>query len=212
MAGSLRDHLPTMSFLQRLNALIGAAQGLHYLHSTLVVNEEGHRVYVLHRDLKADNILVSSDLFQVKLSDFGLSRTITSVSLAKSRCGTPGYLSPEVLKRKASYGSSADVFAFGMVIYEVLSGLLPFHTVDHVAQIAFRIADGDLPDESYIPNEKDPFQIVQQVIQVMSKCCKFTAEVRPSITQVLASLKAIRIAAAAAHPSSSFVERHTRVV
>mmetsp|Transcript_13593 Transcript_13593/g.13618 ORF Transcript_13593/g.13618 Transcript_13593/m.13618 type:complete len:152 (+) Transcript_13593:327-782(+) len=80
---------------------------------------------VVHRDIKLENILFVADNndFKIKLSDFGLSSFINA-ELTQS-CGSPGYVAPEILKRRP-YGSKADIFSAGVVLYILLSGRAPF--------------------------------------------------------------------------------------
>jgi len=100
-----------------------------------------HNVNILHRDIKPENILITND-GQVKLLDFGLSRTVGSGSYAKTFAGTPEYFAPEVdPKRRAGgitegYGVKADCYSFGACIYVMLSGIFPeFETREDGAKV-----------------------------------------------------------------------------
>ncbi|KAM0065453.1 putative protein kinase RLK-Pelle-CrRLK1L-1 family [Helianthus debilis subsp. tardiflorus] len=121
--GTIEDHLhrgdTKLSWLQRLTICIGVARGLDYLHTGMSAQHGG-----IHRDVKTSNILLDSN-FDAKISDFGLAKagkinqTPTHVSpLVK---GTFEYMDPchfysGKLTRKS------DVYAFGVVLLEVLSG------------------------------------------------------------------------------------------
>ena len=82
----------------------------------------------LHRDLKPENILVDQE-GHIRLTDFGLSKAGLEQSNGRTEsfCGTPEYLAPEIIKEK-NYGYSVDWYSFGLVLYEMLSGINPFKT------------------------------------------------------------------------------------
>ena len=83
-----------------------------------------HEKGVVHRDLKLENILLNSDGF-IKLIDFGLAKTITGKDLAKSKCGTPMYMAPELFD-KTGHNKDVDWWALGVLMYEMLVGKTPF--------------------------------------------------------------------------------------
>nr|AAK11568.1 Pto-like protein kinase B [Solanum habrochaites] len=116
--GNLKSHLygsdlPTMSMSweQRLEICIGAARGLHYLHTNGVI----------HRDVKSSNILLDEN-FVPKITDFGISKTMSELDqthLSTAVKGNIGYIAPEY----ALWGQlteKSDVYSFGVVLLEVL--------------------------------------------------------------------------------------------
>ncbi len=81
---------------------------------------------ILHRDVKPENVFLTYGGSCVKLGDFGFTRTLANtMELALTRCGTPYYLSPEHCMNKA-YNAKADVWAAGVVLYELLTLQVPF--------------------------------------------------------------------------------------
>ncbi|KAL2467713.1 G-type lectin S-receptor-like serine/threonine-protein kinase [Forsythia ovata] len=106
---------PVLEWQERVGIAVGAARGLAYLHS-------GCERKVIHCDIKPENILLH-DHFQAKISDFGLSKLLSSEqsSLFTTMRGTRGYLAPEWLTSSA-ISDKTDVYSFGMVLLEIVSG------------------------------------------------------------------------------------------
>ena len=87
-----------------------------------------HKSGVVYRDLKPENILIDQE-GHIRLTDFGLSKSglENSQGRTESFCGTPEYLAPEIIRDK-NYGYSVDWYSFGLVLYEMLTGVNPFKT------------------------------------------------------------------------------------
>ncbi|XP_057953298.1 CBL-interacting serine/threonine-protein kinase 10 [Malania oleifera] len=88
-----------------------------------------HSRGVYHRDLKPENLLLDENE-NLKVSDFGLSALAESKrrdGLLHTTCGTPAYVSPEVIERKGYDGAKTDIWSCGVILYVLLAGYLPFH-------------------------------------------------------------------------------------
>lgn len=83
-----------------------------------------HNQGVVHRDIKAENILMTEDDCEFKLGDFGLATELLEGGLHHP-CGSPGYLAPEMLRRP-TYTKQVDAFSCGVLLYYLLCGQLPF--------------------------------------------------------------------------------------
>ncbi|MEU9008303.1 Stk1 family PASTA domain-containing Ser/Thr kinase [Streptomyces sp. NPDC048479] len=136
---TLRDVLRERGALQPRAAL-------DILEPVLAALGAAHRAGFVHRDMKPENVLIGDD-GRVKVADFGLVRAVGSVtSTTGTVLGTVSYLAPEQIE----YGTAdtrADVYACGVVLYEMLTGAKP-HSGDTPAQVLFQHLNEDVPAPS----------------------------------------------------------------
>jgi len=100
-----------------------------FIAQLILAVEHLHKHDIIYRDLKPENILIDPD-GNIKLADFGLAKeNIADNKITQSFCGSPAYLSPEMVNRRG-VGKSADVYGIGAVLYEMISGTPPFYAND----------------------------------------------------------------------------------
>jgi serine/threonine protein kinase len=83
-----------------------------------------HAKQMAHRDLKAENIIFDSEAGEVVLIDFGFA--CVAKEKLKVFCGTPSYMSPEIVGKREYIGSAVDMWASGVLLYNMLFGIMPF--------------------------------------------------------------------------------------
>ncbi|KAI8010781.1 putative LRR receptor-like serine/threonine-protein kinase [Camellia lanceoleosa] len=171
----------------RFDICLGVARGLSYLH-------EESRVRIVHRDVKASNILLDSDLIP-KISDFGLAKLYDDkkTHISTRVAGTIGYLAPEYAMR-GHLTEKADVFGFGVVALEIVSGrlnsdssleddkiyLLEWAWNLHENNHEVELVDANLSEF----NEEE----VKRVIGISLLCTQTSPSLRPSMSRVVAML------------------------
>lgn len=100
-----------------------------------------HSQGVCHRDLKPENIIIDNS-GHIRISDFGFSQFVDQNNLVKTACGSPCYVSPEVVSGEKYNGLIADVWSAGVVLYAVVTGMLPW-TKKSVKEILYQIRKGE---------------------------------------------------------------------
>ncbi|XP_038136360.1 interleukin-1 receptor-associated kinase 4 [Cyprinodon tularosa] len=191
--GSLLDRLACLdgslplSWRQRCLIAEGAARGLEYLHSN-------HHV---HRDVKSANILLDEN-FVAKISDFGLTRASakhTSTTMTTERIvGTRAYMAPEALRGQIT--PKSDVFSFGVVLLEILSGLPPADEnkePQFLMEIRDNIDDEDLTLEQFVDKKMTDWELsqVESIYCLASSCLDDRKNRRPVIKQVLSEIRSV---------------------
>ncbi|KAF3334171.1 putative receptor-like serine/threonine-protein kinase [Carex littledalei] len=186
-----KEHKDTFGWNERYKVALGVASALNYLHG------HGNHRPVIHRDVKSSNILLYMD-FEPKLSDFGLAlwaSDLTSRTTCNDVLGTFGYLAPEYFMY-GKVNEKIDVYAFGVVLLELISGRKPVSTGCPKGQESLVMwahltlqegKVGQLLDPS-LPTESCSDQI-ERLILAASLCIRRAPQSRPHITMVLKLLQ-----------------------
>ncbi|KAM9312818.1 LOW QUALITY PROTEIN: serine/threonine-protein kinase B-raf [Gastrophryne carolinensis] len=169
------------------------AQGMDYLHAKSII----------HRDLKSNNIFLHEDL-TVKIGDFGLATVKSRWSGShqfEQLSGSILWMAPEVIRMqdKNPYSFQSDVYAFGVVLYELMTGQLPYHNINNRDQIIFMVGRGYLsPDLSKVRSN-----CPKAMKRLMAECLKKKRDERPLFPQILASIELLARSLPKIHRSAS---------
>ncbi len=150
---------------------IGARESLSIVTQMCDALQFAHDKGVVHRDIKPENVLVTRD-GRVKVLDFGLAKVVrgpqtTNLTQAHQVMGTPHYMAPEQWEKPASVDHRADIYALGVVFYELLTGELPLGRFQPPSQ---RVAvDVRLDDVVLRSLEKEPSRRYQQASEVKER-------------------------------------------
>ncbi|CAI5521214.1 unnamed protein product, partial [Closterium sp. Naga37s-1] len=173
-----------LSLRQRLRLAQGAAEGLAYLH--------GFETPIIHRDIKPANILVSADM-QAKVADFGLLKRLTHGGADATRvAGTPGYVDPDYVRTNIITAKS-DVFSFGIVLLQLLSGKSPqVDAKTHIRKWAVKLVEAYELDE--LRDSKMPAASEEAIVDFADlalDCIKSPGTRRPTMKDVAYRLSAL---------------------
>ncbi|MGA5553817.1 Stk1 family PASTA domain-containing Ser/Thr kinase [Streptomyces lavendulocolor] len=136
----------TLRDVLRERGALAPRAALDILEPVLAALGAAHRAGFVHRDMKPENVLIGDD-GRVKVADFGLVRAVgAATSTTGSVLGTVSYLAPEQIEHGTA-DTRADVYACGVVLYEMLTGAKP-HTGDTPAQVLYQHLNADVPAPS----------------------------------------------------------------
>ncbi len=152
-----------------------------------------HRRGIIHRDLKPDNVHVSrsaSGALSVKVLDFGLARVLGQSRLTRPNmvCGSPEYMSPEQATGREA-GVPSDIYSLGVMLYEMLTGRLPFESDSYVGLVYQHVYAPPLPLYRVLPELTDLGPVDSLVMRCLEKSAK---ERFSSMAEFAAMLESLR--------------------
>ncbi|XP_045085680.1 probable LRR receptor-like serine/threonine-protein kinase At1g05700 isoform X1 [Aegilops tauschii subsp. strangulata] len=193
--GNLQDHLRAtstckpLSWEQRLQIALDAAQGLEYLHIAC-------KPALIHRDVKSRNILLTTDL-GAKIADFGLTKAFSDseTHITTEPAGTMGYLDPEYF-RSYHISEKSDLYSFGVVLLELITGHAPVIPINdsmsiHIGEWVHQSLDhGNIESivDAKMGGDYD-INSVWKAADLALHCKRDASRERPTMAEVVAQLK-----------------------
>lgn len=148
---------------------LDVARGMAYVHG----------LGFIHRDLKSDNLLISADK-SIKIADFGVARIEVQTEGMTPETGTYRWMAPEMIQHRP-YTQKVDVYSFGIVLWELIAGSLPFQNMTAV-QAAFAVVNKGV--RPIIPSDCPPV-----LAEIMTRCWDANPEVRPPFAEIVTMLE-----------------------
>ncbi|OHT13360.1 CAMK family protein kinase [Tritrichomonas foetus] len=137
------------------NETLSEQEAAKYMKQILNALKYVHSNRVAHRDLKPENLLLD-DNFNLKISDFGLSRFVDESGLVETPCGSPCYASPECISGEPYEGQKSDIWSCGVIIFAALTGQLPW-TKKNQHQLFKQIKKGEYTIPHFLSSECTSF-------------------------------------------------------
>jgi tetratricopeptide (TPR) repeat protein/predicted Ser/Thr protein kinase len=130
----------------RRRGRVPVAEAIALSRQILSALEEAHSQGIVHRDLKPQNVMVAARTGSAHLMDFGIARVAdgTSMTATGAIVGTPDYMSPEQVKGVRA-GTASDVFSVGVILYEMLTGELPYQADTPMSKVMMRLSHRPRP-------------------------------------------------------------------
>ena len=185
----IMDYVPGGSVKDRLaaNGALPIAEAVSIAAQIALALEVAHRYGVIHRDIKPDNIMFDAD-GTPKLADLGVAKFTddehkTTVTTTGMIIGTPAYMAPEQMMDSHHIDARADIYALGIVLYEMLTGKRPTEGSSAVELLAKALKGEALPDVRTMRPE-----ISAAIAHVLSLMCAPKPEERPPTTLAVAQL------------------------
>jgi tetratricopeptide (TPR) repeat protein len=182
----------TMEFIegQSLKALIRkrgrlpAQEAVAICRQVLAALREAHSQGIIHRDLKPQNIMIDKG-GMAHLMDFGIARSVdaTGMTATGTTLGTPDYMSPEQVRGEKA-GEPSDIFSFGVILYEMLTGDVPYHADTPISKIVMRLTQKPRPPQELSPD------IPKHLDGVVQKCMEVDLALRyKNVDEILADIE-----------------------
>ncbi|WP_234325825.1 Stk1 family PASTA domain-containing Ser/Thr kinase [Streptomyces sp. NRRL S-495] len=190
------EYVPGRTLRDLLNdrGALSIRAALDILEPVLAALGAAHRAGLVHRDVKPENVLITDDGL-VKVADFGLVRVLnaadgaasSSTSTTDTVLGTVSYLAPEQIHPGAETDRRVDVYAAGILLYEMLTGSRP-HTGENPVQVMYRHLHEDVPPPSAtVPG------VVPELDAIVAGACARDRDLRPfDAVELLAALQRVR--------------------
>jgi len=166
----LLDNPNPISYFTRICMSLDVACGMAYLHARNII----------FRDIKSENLLLD-DSGRVKICDFGFARSISNTVRPKTRCGTDEFMAPEIILG-IEYDQSADVFSYGMLLFEIMTRRDVGKLIPRAPENGFRVNESQLRSQI----DKD---CPKHFIELGLLCIRWDPKKRPTFAHIIEFLK-----------------------